>query len=128
MPDANAVNRPERDPERDVERGDPYEGFRSSISFEELARLQGVKPVEKMEDLMPDWPEGEWDGEEDFDALRAQMRLDEIEIMRRNLAETPPTGKDPAEDYETFEREQWEQEVAVWDREHGDAPDENKRT
>jgi hypothetical protein len=51
-------------------------------------------------------------------AIRVQVRLHEIEIMRRNFAETPPTGKDPKEDCETFEREQWEQEVAAWNREH----------
>lgn len=38
--------------------------------------------------------------------------------MRRKLAERPPTGLNPDDDYETLEREQWEQEVAVWDREH----------
>jgi len=120
MFDGNAMNQPERDPEHDREHGDQYEGLRSSISLEELARLQGVKPVEKIEDLIPEWPEGEWDGEEDFDVIRAQMCVDEIEIMRRKLAERPPTGLNPADDYETFEREQWEQEVAAWDREHGD--------
>jgi hypothetical protein len=95
-------------------------------SLEELARAQGVKPVEKMEDLIPNWPEGEWDDEEDFDAIREQMRAGEIEIMRRKLAETPPTGRDPAEDYDTFERELWEQEVAAWDREHGETPHEDR--
>ncbi|MDQ6602576.1 MAG: hypothetical protein M3176_04290 [Chloroflexota bacterium] len=46
MFDANAVNSPERDPERDAERNDPYKGLRSSASLEERARAQGVKPIE----------------------------------------------------------------------------------
>ncbi len=121
MFDANAVNQPERDPEHDAERSDPYEGLRSSISLEELARLQGVKPVEKMEDLIPDWPEGEWDDEEDFDAIREQMRVDEIEVMRRKLAETPPTGLSPDDDYETFEREHWIRQIAAWERKQSEA-------
>ncbi len=117
MFDAGAVNQPERDPEHDGEHGDPYEGLRSSISLEELARMQGVKPVEKMEDLIPDWPEGEWDSEEDFDIIREQMRVGQIEVMRRKLAETPPTGLSPDDDYETFEREHWISQIAAWERE-----------
>lgn len=93
-------------------------GFWCSLTFEELARAQGVKPVEKLEDLIPGWPGGEWDDEEDFDVIRAQMRVVEIEIMRRKLAERLPTGLNPNDDYETFERKQWAREVAAWDREH----------
>jgi hypothetical protein len=86
--------------------------------IEELARQQGVHLPQHWEDLIPDWPEGEWDDDEDFDVIREQMRRNEIEIMRRKLMERPPTGLNPDDDYETFEREQWEQEVAAWDREH----------
>ncbi len=34
-------------------------GFWYSLTFKEIARAQGVKPVEKLEDLIPKWPEGE---------------------------------------------------------------------
>lgn len=89
--------------------------------IEELARIQGVRIPQRFEDLIPKWPEGEWDDDEDFDVIRKQMRVGEIEIMRRKLAERPPTGLDPDDDYETCEREQWEQEVAAWDRGHSEA-------
>jgi hypothetical protein len=49
-------------------------------SFEELARAQGVRIPQRWEDLIPDWPEGEWD-DEDFDVIREQMRAGEIEVM-----------------------------------------------
>ncbi len=48
------------------------------------------------------------------------MRASEIEIMRGKLAERPPTGLNPDDDYAMFEREQWEQEITAWDREHGE--------
>ncbi len=93
--------------------------------IEELARMQGVRIPQRLKDLIPKWSEGEWDDDEDFDVIRAQMRVGEIEITRRKLSEPPPTGLNPDDDYETFEREQWEQEVAAWDREHSEAPDED---
>jgi len=73
MSDANAVNRPERDPERDAERGDPYEGLRSSISLEELARAQGVKPMRSIDDL-PKWPEDDLDAWDGFDEFLEELR------------------------------------------------------
>ncbi len=100
--------------------------FWRSLTFEELARAQGVQPVRRLEDIMGGWPEGEWDDEEDFDVIRAQMRVDEIEILRKKLADRPPPGLNPDDDYETFEREQWEQEVAAWDREQSGVSREDK--
>jgi hypothetical protein len=35
--------------------------FWQGLSFEELARLQGVGPVERLEDLLGGWPEDEID-------------------------------------------------------------------
>lgn len=74
---------------------------------------------------MQEWPDGEWDDDEDIDTVRERMRADEIAIMRRKLAETPPTGLDPADDYETHKREQWIAHIAAWDREHPAACDDD---
>jgi hypothetical protein len=95
--------------------------------LEELARQQGVRIPQRWEDLTPDWSESEWDGEEDFDTIREQMRASEIEVMRRKLAETPPTGLNPADDYETFEREHWANQIAAWEREHANASDKDTK-
>jgi hypothetical protein len=95
--------------------------------LEELARQQGVRIPQRWEDLTPDWSESEWDGEEDFDTIREHMRASEIEVMRRKLAETPPTGLNPADDYETFEREHWANQIAAWEREHANASDKDTK-
>lgn len=46
--------------EQSSEQPDPrYGGFWDNLSADELARRQGVKPVENLDDLKGDWPEGE---------------------------------------------------------------------
>lgn len=119
MFDANTIRQSESTSEHDAMSNDPYEGLRSPISLEELARAQGVKPVEKMEDLIPDWPEGEWDDEDDFDALRERWRAEEIAIFKRKLADPPSAGMKP-DDYEASEREGWAMMVAAWEKQQAE--------
>jgi hypothetical protein len=102
---------------------EPLASLPPPTPIEGLARQQDVPLPQRWEDLVPEWPEGEWDDEEDFDVIRERWRAQEIEIMKRKLAERPPTGLNPEDDYETFEREQWTQEIAAWEREHGESPD-----
>lgn len=74
MFDANtAANQPMPDQEHDGEQGDPYKGLRSSISLEELARAQGVKPIKSVEDLSK-WPEDDLDAWEGFDEFLEELR------------------------------------------------------
>jgi len=50
-------------------------GFWHSLTFEELARAQGVQPVQRLEDIMGGWPEDQRDdGFED--AIHAMRRED----------------------------------------------------
>jgi hypothetical protein len=73
MFDADAANQPRGDSEPNTERSDPYEGLRSSISLEELARRLGVKPIDSMDDL-PKWPEDDLDAWEGFDEFLDELR------------------------------------------------------
>jgi hypothetical protein len=73
MFDASAANQPERDSESNAERSDPYEGLRSSVPLEELARAHGMKPIKSMDDL-PRWPEDDLDAWEGFDEFLDELR------------------------------------------------------
>ncbi len=54
---------------------DSNAGFWHSLTFEELARAQGVQPVQRLEDIMGGWPEDQRDdGFED--AIRAMRQED----------------------------------------------------
>ncbi len=68
-----AANQPVADPGRDAEEGDLYQGLRSPIPLEELARAQGVKPIESVDDL-PKWPEDDLDAWEGFDEFLDELR------------------------------------------------------
>lgn len=68
-----AANQPVADPERDVEESDLYQGLRSPIPLEELARAQGVKPIGSVDDL-PKWPEDDLDAWEGFDEFLDELR------------------------------------------------------
>jgi hypothetical protein len=133
MFDANTVKQPATEPESDRfwTREQAEARMRELVAslpsqpLKELARQQGVRIPQRWQDLIPDRPEGEWDSEEDFDAIREQMRAGEIEIMRKKLAETPLTGLNPADDYETFEREHWANHIAAWKREHANTSDKD---
>ena len=46
--------------------------FWQGLSFEELARLQGVKPVQRIESVLGGWPEDEVD--DGFEAELARWR------------------------------------------------------
>lgn len=87
--------------------------------LEGLARQQDVRIPQHWENLVPDWPEDEWDDEEDFDRLHMEFRAGEIEALRRKLAESPSPGMKP-DDLEAYQRELWAMEVADWDREHAE--------
>lgn len=51
-------------------------GFWHSLTFEELARAQGVRPVEKLEDIMGGWPEDERD--DGFEEAVHTMRQEDL--------------------------------------------------
>lgn len=85
MFDANAANQPEREPERTTERSDPYKGLRSSTSLEELARAQGVKPIESTDDLAK-WPEDDLDAWEGFDEFLEELRHGTGDLMHHTNA------------------------------------------
>ena len=50
----------------------PAIGFWAKATIEELARLQGIKPVRKLEDIAGGWPEGQED--DGFEKVLAQWR------------------------------------------------------
>lgn len=66
------------DPKRE---GDSLEsgsnaGFWHSLTFEEIAHAQGVRPVEKLEDIMGGWPEDERD--DGFEEAVHTMRREDL--------------------------------------------------
>jgi hypothetical protein len=58
--------------------------------IEELARQQGVRIPQRWEDLIPDWPEGEWDDEEDFDEVRRRWKEEQIVLEQERYARLFP--------------------------------------
>jgi hypothetical protein len=50
-----------KDPRAPAETEFPAGDFWRGYSFEELARQQGVRPVERVEDLLGGWPEDQID-------------------------------------------------------------------
>jgi hypothetical protein len=73
------------DPEerrKEAEQADSIEpaspvNFWHSPTFEELARAQGVRPVEKMEDIMGGWPEDQLD--DGFEEAIRAMRQEDLQ-------------------------------------------------
>ncbi|MHB8646903.1 MAG: hypothetical protein ACYDAR_14025 [Thermomicrobiales bacterium] len=59
-------------------------------SLEELARAQGVRIPRRWEDLIPDWPEGEWDDEEDFDDVRHRWKEEQLMLEQERYARLFP--------------------------------------
>ncbi len=51
-------------------------GFWHSLTFEELARAQGVQPVQRLEDIMGGWPEDE--REDGFEEAINAMRREDL--------------------------------------------------
>lgn len=75
---------PALDPKREGDSPEPGNnaGFWHSLTFEELARAQGIQPVQRLEDIMGGWPEDQReDGFED--AIRAMRQED----LRREQAQ-----------------------------------------
>lgn len=68
-----AANQPVADSARNAEESDLYQGLRSPIPLEELARAQGVKPIESADDLLK-WPEDDLDAWEGFDEFLDELR------------------------------------------------------
>lgn len=68
-----AANQPVADSERNAEESDLYQGLRSPIPLEELARAQGVKPIKSAEDLSK-WSEDDLDAWEGFDEFLEELR------------------------------------------------------
>ncbi len=58
--------------------------------LEELARAQGVRVPQRWEDLCPDWPEGEWDDEEDFDEVRRRWKEEQLALEQERYARLFP--------------------------------------
>ena len=57
---------------RNMPNSDPrFGGFRDNLSADELARRQGVKPVERSDDLYGNGDPADWEG---FDEALAQSR------------------------------------------------------
>ena len=73
MFDANVANQPQRDSEPNAEWRDPYEGLRSSMALEEVARTRGVTSIRSADDL-PKWPEDDLDVWEGFDEFLDELR------------------------------------------------------
>ncbi|MCA1668428.1 MAG: hypothetical protein LC793_13760 [Thermomicrobia bacterium] len=72
------------DPKRDSDSPESGSnaGLWHSLTFEELARAQGVQPVRKLEDIMGGWPEDQRDDSFE-DAIRAMRQED----LRREQAQ-----------------------------------------
>ena len=54
--------------------------FWKPLTVDELARLQGIKPVRKLEDIVGGWPEGEED--DGFEKAVAEWRKADVERKR----------------------------------------------
>lgn len=52
------------------------------VPIAELARQQGVRLPQRLEDIIPTWPEGEWDDDEDFDVIREQWRDEQLALEK----------------------------------------------
>jgi hypothetical protein len=59
-------------------------------SLEELARQQGVRIPQRWEDLIPDWPKGEWDDEDDVDKVRRQWKEEQLAQEQERYARLFP--------------------------------------
>lgn len=59
-------------------------------SPEEIARQQGVRIPQRWEDLSPDWPEGEWGGEDDVDEVRHRWKEEQLALEQERYARLFP--------------------------------------
>lgn len=73
-----------KDSEQPLETRPPVGDFWQRISLEELARRQGVQPVERFEDLLGGWPEDQID--DGFEEALARWHQESLEGTRSKLS------------------------------------------
>lgn len=64
-------------------------------SIEELARVQGVRLPQRVEDLILEWPESEWDDDEDSDIWESQQRERQLQLQQERYTQLFPNDAKP---------------------------------
>jgi hypothetical protein len=56
----------------------------------ELARAQGVRIPQSWEDLIPDWSDGAWEDDEDFDEMQHRWKEEQLALEQERYARLFP--------------------------------------